>query len=399
MSVIDFRAMKLDARGVRIVALAAIAAALTAMLVEPIERGEASSRWRQEVPSGVKRVMRHNPIPGAIVGVWRAGRKPYVRAFGVRSRASRRKMRPDLHIRIGSETKTFTATALLQQVDRGKVGLDDPISKYVEGVPNGAGITIRQLLEMRSGLVSYSAVDAWANLFLANPRQPWEPTQLLQYGYSQPPLFAPGTDYNYSNSNYVLLGLVVERVTGRDLSDYIRREILRPARMRQSLLPVGAKFPSPHADGYTRQTPTGRVARSTNWNPSWAWAAGGLISTLGDLHRWARVAATGKLLSRATQRQRTQFIQIPTIPSAAYGLGLVNIDGWIGHNGSLPGYESVTVYLPAKRMTMVVLINSDISPPQAELSSLVGAAITKVISPAHIYELDAVSLRPVPPAG
>ena len=124
-----------------------------------------------------------------------------------------------------------------------------------------------------------------------------------------------------------------------------------------------------------------------------------MISTLSDLHRWARIVATGKLLSRATQRQRLQFIQIPTIPSAAYGLGLVRIDGWIGHNGSIPGYESVTVYLPSKRLTMVVLINSDISPPQAELSSLVAQAITQVISPAHIYELDAVGVRPQPATG
>jgi D-alanyl-D-alanine carboxypeptidase len=389
--------MSIGARGVRMVALVAIAAALMTFML--VERGDARPHWRSEVTSAVKRVMHHNPIPGAIVGIWRQGRRPYVKTFGVRSKTTHRKMVPDLHMRIGSETKTFTATAVLQQVDRGRVGLDDPISKYVDGVPNGDGITIRQVLEMRSGLVSYSAVDAWANAFLADPRRPWTPAELLPYGYSQPPLFAPGTNYNYSNSNYVLLGLVVERVTGQRLSRYIRRKVLQPSGMTQSLLPTNAKFPSPHADGYTRQTLSGQVARSTNWNPSWAWAAGGLISTLSDLHRWARIVATGKLLSRATQRQRTQFIPIPTIPSAAYGLGLVNIDGWIGHNGSLPGYESVTVYLPARRTTMVVLINSDISPPQAELSSLVGTAITKVISPAHIYELDAVTLRPVPPAG
>jgi D-alanyl-D-alanine carboxypeptidase len=391
--------MGLGARGVGIVVLGAIVAVLTFMSAGPVEPAHAASHWRQAVSKGVKQVMAQNPIPGAIVGIWRQGRRPYIKTFGVRSTATHRKMVPDLHMRIGSETKTFTATAVLQQVDKGKVGLDDPISKYVAGVPNGDGITIRQLLEMRSGLVSYTAVDAWANLLLADPRRAWTPAELLPYGYSQPPLFPPGTNYNYSNSNYVLLGLVVERVTGQRFSDYVRRKVLRPSGMTHSLLPNDAKFPKPHAEGYTEQTLSGQLENSTNWNPSWGWSAGAMISTLSDLHRWARIVATGKLLSRATQRQRTQFIQVPSTPSAAYGLGLVNIDGWIGHNGSLPGYESVTVYLPGKRLTMVVLINSDISPPQAELSSLVGEAITRVISPGHVYQLDAVSVRPQPATG
>jgi D-alanyl-D-alanine carboxypeptidase len=391
--------MVLAGRGLRTVAFAAIAAVWISILAGPVERGEARSEWRQQVDGAVEHVLSENPIPGAIVGIWQRGRKPYVHTFGVRSTETKKPMSPDLHMRIGSETKTFTATAVLQQVDRGTVGLDDPISRYVAGVPNGDGITIRELLEMRSGLTSYTTVDAWANQFLAHPRAAWEPMQLLQYGFDQPPLFAPGTDYNYSNSNYVLLGLVVEAVTGQDIGDYIAKNILKRSRMTQTLLPSGPKFPAPHADGITNQTLSGRVATTTHWNPSWAWSAGAMISTLADLHRWARIVATGQLLSPATQAQRTQFIPIPGVPSAAYGLGLVDIDGWIGHNGSLPGYESVTVHLPSRHLTMVVLINSDITTPTNEPSTLVGQAITKVISPAHIYELDSIALRPLAAAG
>jgi D-alanyl-D-alanine carboxypeptidase len=96
-------------------------------------------------------------------------------------------MKPGLYMRIGSETKTFTAPAVLQLVDQGKVGLDDPISKYIEGVPNGDAITIRNLAEMRSGLVSYTAVEAWDQQFLSDPQRRWKPAELLAYGFSQPP--------------------------------------------------------------------------------------------------------------------------------------------------------------------------------------------------------------------
>jgi D-alanyl-D-alanine carboxypeptidase len=344
-------------------------------------------RWEQHVTKGVKRVMGQQHIPGVIVGIWRHGRQPYVKAFGVRSRETHQKMDTGLFMRLGSETKTFTATAVLQQVDAGRVGLDDPISKYVDGVPNGGAISIRQLLGMRSGLASYTFNNAWQQQYLSNPKQQWQPTQLLGFSFSQPPLFAPGATYNYSNTNYILLGLVVERVTGQNLGTYIRKNILLPLGMTHTVLATNTKYPSPHPQGYTMQTLSGRLGRTAGWNPSWGWAAGSMISTLDDLRTWAYVVATGRgVLSRATQQQRTQFLPVPHIPSAAYGLGLDNIDGWIGHNGSLPGYESVTSYLPSKRTRMVLLLNTDIGPPTAEPSTLVGTAITKVISPAHIYE-------------
>jgi D-alanyl-D-alanine carboxypeptidase len=359
-------------------------AALLAIAASPAAAAPAT--WRKDVGKAVKGVMRQQPIPGAIVGIWRHGQKPYTKAFGVRNKVTRAKMRPDLHLRIGSETKTFTATAVLELVDKGKVGLDDPISKYVAGVPGGEGITIRELLEMRSGLVSYSADDAWAQQFLSNPFRSWTAEELLPYGYKHAPLFAPGSYYNYSNSNYLLLGLVVEHVTSQPIGSYIRRRVLKPAGLTESVFATNSALPSPYAQGYTVQTASGNEENATHWNPSWAGAAGALISTVDDLHKWARVVATGQLLSRATQRQRTQFIPVAQEPPVGYGLGLITVNGWVGHNGSLPGYESVTLYLPSKRATLVILLNSDESPPQAELSTLVGQAITRVITPKHVYE-------------
>jgi D-alanyl-D-alanine carboxypeptidase len=158
--------------------------------------------------------------------------------------------------------------------------------------------------------------------------------------------------------------------------------------MSRTTFPVGAEFPKPHAQGYTRQTLDGKEAVATNWNPSWGWAAGAMTSTLRDLRIWAKSVATGGLLTPAIQAQRERFIPAAGLAPAEYGFALFNIAGWIGHNGSLPGYQSLTVYSPKRKTTMVILLNSDIDLSGNELSTLVGQAVTKVISPKHVFFFD-----------
>jgi D-alanyl-D-alanine carboxypeptidase len=342
----------------------------------------------QKLSAAVEGVMAKNKIPGAIVGVWQKGQEPFTRAFGVSDKKTGAPMDTKLYMRIGSETKTFTGTAILQLVKEGKVGLDDPIDKYVPGVPNGQNITLRDLGEMRSGLLSYSAVEEWALKLFANPEQQWTPQELLAYSFksSEPILFAPGTRFNYSNTNTVLLGLVVEKVSGESLEGFVTKHQLKPLHMTHTLFPHAAEFPSPHAEGYTEQTLDGSEAVATHWNPSWGWAAGAMISDLHDLKIWAHSVATGSLLSPAVQAQRERFIPAEGLEPAEYGFALFDINGWIGHNGSLPGYQSLTVYSPKLKATMVILLNSDIDPGNGdELSTSVGEAITKVISPHNVF--------------
>jgi len=194
--------------------------------------------------------------------------------------------------------------------------------------------------------------------------------------------------FAYSDTNTILLGLVIEKVSGQSLRGYITQHILKPEHLTRTLFPAGPEFPSPHAQGYRNQTSTGAVANATNWNPAEAWAAGAMISNLANLHAWARIVATGELLTPAMQRQREQFLPtgMPRV-SGGYGLGLFKVSGWIGHNGSIPGYQSLTLYLPSARATLVVLVNTDIGPAYADLTSLIGRAITKIITPGHVYYL------------
>ncbi|MFE6361649.1 serine hydrolase domain-containing protein [Streptomyces sp. NPDC057806] len=390
----------------RLLAVALLAASLLSPLV-------AAPATAQPAPAAVHQVKAHCPpgglgheltarldkaiadvrreagIPGLTVGLWMPGKGSYVRSTGVADKVTGAPMRPDLHARIGSETKTFTVTALLQLVDEGRVRLDDPIAKYIRGVPDGRRITLRHLAEMRSGLFSYTEDDDFVQALLSDPRRPYTPRELLSYAFKHPNNAPPNTTFEYSNTNIVLLGLVIEKVTGRHLADVIHRRVLRPAGMHRTLFPHGAEFPEPHARGYTNQTLSGEVEDATDWNPSWAWAAGAMISDLQDLRRWAPILATGKLLSPETQKQRLKTL--PTgHPGTSYGLGIVNSGGWIGHNGSLPGYETVTVYLPSKKATLVLIMNTDVLHEGQEPSSLVARAITEIVTPKNIYD------RPAP---
>jgi D-alanyl-D-alanine carboxypeptidase len=336
----------------------------------------------------IAETLRTTGVPGAVVGLWIPGKVNYVRTFGIADKKTHAPMTPNMNFRIGSETKTFTATAILRLVDQGKVKLDDPISRYVPGVPGGNKITLRQLAEMRSGLFSYSMDDAFVKALLTNPNRVFTPQELLAYAFKHPAMFKPGAKFFYSNTNYILLGLVVEKVSGQKLRDFIKHEVLDPAHMRHTLFPVGAEFPSPHPRGYTDQTLSGKTVDATNWDPTWGWAAGAMISNLHDLHTWARVLATGTLLKPATQKERLRLL--PTgFPGTGYGLGILKDHGWIGHNGSLPGYQSLTLYLPEQKATLVVLLNTDISYKGYEPTTLFGKAITTIATPGNVYSLPA----------
>lgn len=335
--------------------------------------------------NAIEDVRRQAGIPGVVVGLWMPGKGSYVRATGVADTATRRPMATDLFMRIGSETKTFTVTALLKLVDDRRIRLDDPISAYIDGVPDGDRITLRHLAEMRSGLFPYSADPAFAHDLLSDPSRSFTPQEVLAYGFEHTNTFAPGERFQYSNSNLVLLGLVIEKVSGLGVADFIHKRVLRPAHLRHTLFPADAEFPEPHAHGYTNQTLSGAIEDSTDWNPSWAWAAGAMISDLRDLRRWAEIVATGTLLRPETQRERLKTL--PTgFPGTSYGLGILETGGWIGHNGSIPGYESVTVYLPSQKATLVLLLNTDISHEGQEPSTLLARAITAIVTPDNVYD-------------
>ena len=347
-----------------------------------------SSQVSERLDQAVGKVLKETRAPGVIVGLWMDGGS-YVRAFGVSDTSNKEPMSSKLFMKIGSETKTFTVTALLRLVDQGKLKLDDPVSQHISGVPNGNDITLRQLAGMKSGLYPYTSDPGFQKAVLTDPQRAFTPRQLLGYSFGHSAVFKPGEKFQYSNTNTILLGLVIEKVGGKPLREFVRQEVLVPAKLRQTLFPKGTEFPRPHAQGYTRQAAGGKITNATDWNSSWAWAAGAMISTLEDMRSWSQTLATGTILTPATQAERMKD-PYEAFPGLRYGLGMFEVRGWLGHNGSLPGYQTVAVHLPAGNTTLVVLTNTDDSHKGRDVGTLFANAVTRIATPENIYNLPAV---------
>ena len=350
---------------------------------------EMDAGMAQRLDATIKQAMTAAKIPGVIVGVWGPD-GDYVRAFGVADKATGAPMKTDFYHRIGSVAKTFTVTGVLQLADEGKLGLDDPIAKFVDGVPQGDKITLRQLARMQSGLANFTVTEPFQRALFADPQRSFTRQELLGWAFAAPSSFPPGEGFEYCNTNLVLLGQVVEKVSGQPLPDYIRDRISVPLGMRNTTFPITNAFPEPHAHGYTQQTADGKEATATDWDPSWGWASGAMISTLDDMRIWAPALATGKLLSPQMQAQRLQTVRAPgQPPQDGYGLGIFSVGGWVGHNGRVPGYQTVAVHLADPDTTMVLFLNTDIDYEGSEPSTTLATAITKELTPDHIYTLGA----------
>ncbi len=298
--------------------------------------------------------------PGAVVAV-RTPEGTWVSTFGKADPSTGKRMERGVHTRIGSVTKTFTGTVIMQLVEQGLISLDDPISKYVPDVPNGDRVTIKLLANMTSGVASYTRSSKFTDLYFSKPETVFTPAQLLKVGLEESPLFEPGAKFDYSNTNTILLGMVVEKVTGKKFQDVLKAQVLSPLKLGGTVWPgESTKIPTPFAQGFTLQgdyaTPE-KPSNATHWNPAWAWTAGQLISTIDDLLVYGRALGTGQgLLSPAAQTTR-----LTSFPGASgYGLALGCVDGWVGHNGELPGYNTSLFYDTTTDTTVAVQANSDI---------------------------------------
>src|SRR4028119_1681900 len=221
--------------------------------------GEATTAQDTNLPAyastlqpQIEEQMTNLRVPGALVYVDVPGEGTWSQAFGTGNIEGDTPITPDDHFRIGSNTKTFTGTVVLQLVDEGKLRLDDPVSKYQPEVPNGKNITIRELLNMSSGLFSYSEDKGFNQTLDSDPHKVWEPEELVSIGLRHKPVFPPGKGFYYSNTNFVLLGMIVEELTGRPLEEAYEERIFEPLGMTQTSLPerTSAAIPDPHAQGY-----------------------------------------------------------------------------------------------------------------------------------------------------
>jgi D-alanyl-D-alanine carboxypeptidase len=315
--------------------------------------------------------------PGAIVYVDDPGQGTWTTTLGTSDLATRAPMNVNSYMHVGSITKTFTATVILQLAEEGKLRLDDPVSKYQPEVPNGANITLRELLNMTSGIFDFIEDKGFFQQLAANPTRVWNLKDVLAVAFKHPPNSAPGKEYYYSNTNYILLGMIIEQITHQPVEEVFQQRIFTPLGMSGSSLPprTSSVIPDPHPHGYTYLPD---LHDATNWTLSYAWTAGAAISTLHDLRIWARALATGQLLSATMQKERLTWVATGTSPTAIkYGLGIYEIVGFLGHDGAIPGFQSFMGYQPQKGATIVVLTNLDPAPDGAEPASALTSVILK----------------------
>ncbi|PGS77909.1 D-alanyl-D-alanine carboxypeptidase [Bacillus cereus] len=295
------------------------------------------------------------------------GRKTWGYAAGVADLRTKKPMKTDFRFRIGSVTKTFTATVILQLAGENRLNLDDSIEKWLPDVIQGNGydakqITIRQMLNHTSGIAEYSRSK---EADFTNTKRLYTAEELVKIGISAPPDFAPGKGWSYSNTGYVLLGMLIEKVTGNNYAEEIENRIIEPLELSNTFLPGNSSIipGNKHARGYVQQEEGSELKDVTYFNPSIASSAGDMISTADDLNKFFSYLLGGKLLK---EKQLNQMFT--TVPAGrgginGYGLGIFEIklpNGvpiW-GHTGGIPGFDTFVGGTHGGRHMLAVNLNS-----------------------------------------
>jgi D-alanyl-D-alanine carboxypeptidase len=311
----------------------------------------------------VTKAWQQTRMPGAVVGVFRPGKPDSIILLGYSDAEKRVPMSADLHFRVGSISKVFVGQTLLSLIDDGLVSADDPISKYVDDVPNGDKITIRLLGNHRAGIFNIIESKAIKNLFAGDPRKWWSEDELLRYSLAAPPYFNPGEKHHYSNAHTALLARTIAKVTGRPWQDVVEERVFRRLNLKNTSIARSNDLPVPFSRGYAfggEQTPffvRGETRHDvTHTSPSWWGAAGNAISTLHDLSRAAKPLATGALLGSKGKRELLAWTPADQ-PGFEYGFHIERHRGWVGHDGDVPGFQSAMYYSPEHDTVIVGLGN------------------------------------------
>ena len=301
-------------------------------------------------------------------------RGEWVGSAGVRKLGEAAKPSMHGHVRIGSNTKTFTATVVLQLVAEGTVGLDTPVADCLPGFGLDPKITVRMLLQHTSGVFNFTgeyyddgtfapgipattAGQEWVD----NRFKTYRPEELVRLALSKPARFEPGTDWSYSNTNYVLARLLIEKVTGRSLAEEMQRLILGPLGLSHTVVPdTSPEIPEPHAHAYYRYEDADRhkTVDVTRQNPSWISTGGDMISTTQDLHTFISALMGGKLLPAPLLAEMCE-----PHPKVGYGLGVFVQDAGenggtvITHNGGAAGHGALMYSTPDGSKTLIAALN------------------------------------------
>lgn len=321
-----------------------------------------TAKVRADMEAMADKVFPENYAPGIIALISVEGEPDYIIKRGTSNLATNEPIHETDAFRIASVTKTFTGTAVMMLADEGLIRLDSAISGYLPEyqIPSGDIITVRMLGNMTSGLFNYSDdPEMWEPFIASGYTLEYPPDSLLAISFRHPLNFPPGTRYEYCNTNTVLLGLLLEKITGKPAARVISEKVTTPLNLAATYFGGPFYMFTPYINGYTIREEG--MLNTTNWNPSWGYTAGAIISNLADMKKWARYLADGALLSEAMKAERFKF------GSDNYGFCVESIryknDLWVGHPGTIPGYNTQVWYNSAKKITLIVVANCDTGLP------------------------------------
>jgi CubicO group peptidase (beta-lactamase class C family) len=316
--------------------------------------------------------------PGAVALIMKDDKVIYRKAFGMANLELGVKMTPEHIFRIGSITKQFTASAILKLRDEGKLSLDDAITQYVKDYPTqGNDITIKHLLTHTSGITSYTNMQEWDEEVR---KKDFTPEGLIDFFKNQPMEFKAGEAWNYNNSGYILLGYIIEQVSGMSYADYISSQFFAPLGMANSRYGSTTDIVKNRAYGYS-QGEDGQYVNAAYLSMTQPYAAGSLLSTVDDLQKWYKAVMENKAISKASKEEAhsTYVLKNGKKTGYGYGWGIGNVQGRlsISHDGGINGFMTSSIYLPEEKVFVAVFSNCECTPPTEIATKMAAVAIDK----------------------
>jgi D-alanyl-D-alanine carboxypeptidase len=268
---------------------------------------------------------------------------------------------PDMHFRNGAVAIAYLGMVLLQLQDEGVLRLDDKLAKWFPEYPKAEQVTLQMLINGTSGYADYVTDDSFIKQFYANPFQRWTPDELIDIGLGRGMICDPGTCWSYAHTNFVILGKVLEKVSGRPLAELIRERVIEPLSLENTRSEQTAVIEEPVLHAFDAER--GKYEESTYWNPSWTLAEGAVqTSNIPDLLASAVEIGEGTLVSSNSHKlQLAPLIAKfkPWSEKTYYGLGVFLINGWVVQNPSFAGYAATMAYLPGRKLAIAVSITMD----------------------------------------
>ena len=334
-----------------------------------------------KLQTAADKIMREYQTPGLAAYISVEGEPAFTLTRGVSNLITNEPMSINNYFRIASLTKTFTTETVLLLMDNGLIDLNKPILYYLPDLklPKGSDkITVRMLGNMTSGLFNYSDdPDILTPWYTTGGETIFTPEQLVASAGKKDSLnFTPGTKYEYCNTNTIILGMLIEKVTGKKVRDVMNEKIFQPLGMTNTYWPISVFLPYPYTHGYTYSPDFHTFIDCTNWNPSWGDAAGILVSNMHDLIMWSKELSEGNLLTANSKKERFLWNV-----SGEYGFGVEHISDWIGHPGIIEGYNSQIWINTVRKITIITSTNTNINQPAyrafAEFAMILDPVLTK----------------------